>query len=104
MDRTALREEFSKAQKEAQDAISLASKESRDLTAEEQAANDKRFARCDQIKKLFDEQARFANLALDDGTAVTPTEPAGKKEFDAAEGRVTFTKPDGTLNLDTYKA
>jgi len=104
MDTKALREEFSKVQTEAQALISAAAVANRDLTAEEKEANDKRFARMDQIHNWFKESERFAKLALAAGTATLPTDPAGRDEYEAAEGAAKkFTKADGELDINAIR-
>jgi len=103
MDIAALREEFAKTHTEGQALISTASKEGRELTALEQEANEKRFARCDLIRKLINEAERFAKLSLDNGTAITAKEPAERAEFDASEGRQFFAGADGKFNLEGYR-
>jgi HK97 family phage major capsid protein len=103
MDTAALREEFNKAQTEAQAIISAASKANLDLTAEEQQSNDRRFTRMEQIKKQFDQAAKFAKLSLDNGTAITPKKPEGQEEFDASEGRKAFAGADGKFDLEAYR-
>lgn len=76
-----LRDEFAKVQKEADDLLNLAISEDRELTADEKAANDKRFARLEGIKAKVDAKLAFAKMKLDAGEATLPSEPAGKEEF-----------------------
>src|SRR4051812_4182063 len=72
-----LRQEFSKHQKDAADLISLAVSETRDLTEEETKANDNRFSRMQQIKRLLDDDIKFAKLALGDNPRAGRTSDAG---------------------------
>lgn len=87
MDTKALRDEFAQVQHDAQALITLTATEKRAYTAAEKTANEQRYARLDQIKALFDEERRFAALALEKGTVELPAEPQGRAEFNAAEGR-----------------
>jgi HK97 family phage major capsid protein len=81
-----LREEFAKVQKEALDVIAGAEKDSRDLTGEENEANEKRFARLTTIKRTIDDAAKFAKLAYEAGDIQLPQEPSGKEEFATVQG------------------
>lgn len=99
-----LREEFSTAQAGAHRLITDAAVAKRDLTGEESAENDRRFARMEQIKKQFDDDRKFAELSLANGNAVLPKDPAGKAELDQAEKRATFHRADGSFDLDKFKA
>lgn len=83
----ALREEFAAKHAESQSIIDAAVAANRELTADEQKANDQRFARLEQIKKVIDEQSRFAGLAIAGETKPAGgrldlgNEPPGKGEF-----------------------
>jgi HK97 family phage major capsid protein len=87
------RAEFTKLHKEGTDLVAAAEKEGRGLTDDERKANEQRFARMQQIKELDEADAQFSAMVLRDvetgaGTVTTPRDPAGRKEFDRAEGRI----------------
>jgi HK97 family phage major capsid protein len=99
MDIKALREEFATTHTQAQALISKAAEAKRKLTAEEQANNDARFARCDLIREQLEANAKFAKLALDAGSITLPAAPAGREEYEANEGNKNFVNADGVLNV-----
>lgn len=91
---TKLRNEFAALQSEADAVITAAETDARELTADEKAANDKRFARMQTINATLAEKARFAKLAFDAGTVELPAAPKGKAEFEASEGEQKFAAKD----------
>lgn len=96
-----LREEFAKLHGEAKAVVDAAAAASRELTADEQTANDTRFARMKVIKGLLDEDNKFASMALPNGPTSaadakpgdpaaaaqvqTPTDAPGRDEFNASK-------------------
>jgi HK97 family phage major capsid protein len=98
-----LREEFAATHAEAATVIETAGTEGRDLTADEKAANEKRFARLETIKNVIDDQMKFAKLALEKGEAITPKTAPGKAEYEANEGE-QFAKADKIDKAEFSKA
>lgn len=98
-----LREEFGTLKTEADGVINLATTESRELTADEKTANERRFSRMTAIKAILDEDARFAKLALDGapdakGAIETPKDAPGRDEFKAGEGQGRQTVEAGKVD------
>lgn len=87
----ALRSEAATLHEESVAVINAAAEADRDLTAEEQTANDGRFNRIQQIAKLVDEQTKFAGLALAGAPNANGTvqrgngDDPGRGEFSANE-------------------
>lgn len=87
-----LREEFETVRKSALDVIHKAQQEKRELTAEEMQENDRRFARCDQIRTQIDEEAKFATLKVADlpaevlDVAKSAHDPKDRQDFNANVG------------------
>lgn len=107
----ARREEFSRIRQEAMTVVETAAKEDRDLTDDEKKANEQRFKRMEQIEKLDAEHARFAGMAIRGGAAAanvpgtvqTTTQPRGREEFEAGEGRDFFTAGAGETEVDVIR-
>lgn len=98
MDIKTLREEFAGIHKEANDIITKAATEKRELTAEEKESNTKRFARMDAIQAQVNDAKKLAEYSVLNGTAELPAQPKGKAEFEAEQsGKVTF-------DADSYRA
>lgn len=89
-----LREEFNTLKKEATDVIELAKKESRDLSAEEREANDKRFARIDVIQKIVSDEHRLAHASIEQFS--TEVKSAIKREAGDAK---TSAKTEGRQEM-----
>lgn len=101
-ERKKLREEFAKLRTESMDAIDGAIKLGRDLSEDEQKKNDERHARCTTIRKLLEEENRFADLALSANAdvldhaqrGITMSGPgaggAGRQQLDAAAAQELF--------------
>lgn len=85
MDIAKLREEFSKLHTETTATIEAAVKAGRELTKEEAAANETRFARMDTIKKQVDDHKRLAALAFTADKVEKPAENPAKKEAEAEQ-------------------
>lgn len=94
MDTKALREEFTRLQTEALALVDLASKESRDFTDEENAQQDAREKRMNQIKTLLEQRAKFASLAI----GVADPEPTDEP----AEPKGTVEKPKDAPGADEF--
>jgi HK97 family phage major capsid protein len=78
-----LREEFSSLHTAATAVIEKAVNESREVTAEEQAENAKRFDRMDKIKSVMDQSKRLAEYAFNKSEVKLPAEPEGKAVYEA---------------------
>lgn len=90
MDMKATREEFALLHKQASEYLELA--KNKEVTVEEQAAQDARFAKMDQLQKHLDEAERLVKYAfakaVDDATPsagiVLPTKSAAQAAFEAS--------------------
>lgn len=96
-----LRDEFAQLHREASTLVDAATTAGRELTAEEVQANDRRFNRMQAIRRLQDEQVRFAGLALrgempvqtagGGSLIVRPREIPGREEFERSAGRIEIS-------------
>jgi HK97 family phage major capsid protein len=78
-----LREEFSTLHTAATAVVEKAAAEDREITADEQAENAKRFERMDKIKSVMDQSKKLAEYAFAKNEVVTAKEPEGRKEYEA---------------------
>lgn len=96
MDIKALREEYSRIHAEADKVLSETSKTENGLTAEIKEAQDRRFARMDEIKALYQQSERLASAKFEMKEVELPNVGQGRNEFAAersANGNVVASSP-----------
>lgn len=105
MDTKTLRDEYSALHAETEKVIEAAVSEGRELKADEKEANERRYARLEQLKSLFDEQTKFAKFAFESGKVQLPQEAPGKAAVleNRGDEPKSFNKEQFAKALNTWK-